>query len=413
MAHLGSFIRNETGNVSQIFALALVPIIVTVGMTTDYSRAARSETILQNAVDATAIMLAKEAPKANQSQLQKAGEAYLGAMMASQKDFAVDTVKVTKTTDAVRVSAAGTSKLFFGGLIGQKSWVVPANATVAYGGKKIELVLVLDNTGSMAASDKIGELRKASHSLLSTLEKVAVTSGQVKVSIVPYTTRVKLDTSYRDENWLTLSPTGWFVSDYVTPTSRAAWTGCVADRDTPANTGDVPYSAGTVSTHYPMTNCTDTVAAATPLTDNWAKLHASVDTMVAGGMTNITLGAQMGFEMLTNDKPFNQASGDPNVERFMVLLTDGYNTQDRWGWDVARMDANTKAVCDTITERGVTGAKKRNIKLYTVLVIDGNENLLKSCASDPSMYMKAASATDLQSVFKKIADEISNIRLTM
>ena len=48
-----------------------------------------------------------------------------------------------------------------------------------------------------------------------------------------------------------------------------------------------------------------------------------------------------------------------------------------------------------------------------MLVIDGNESLLKSCASDPSMYLKASNATDLQTVFKKIADEISNIRLTM
>lgn len=412
MARLGSFARNTSGNVSQIFALALVPMIVTVGMTVDYSRAARSETTLQNAVDATAIMLAKEAPKANQAQLQKSGEAYLGAIIAGQKDFALDTVKVTKTTESVRVSAAGASKLFFGGLIGQKAWAVPANAEVAYGAKKIELVLVLDNTGSMAASDKIGELRKASHALLTTLEKVAVNAGQVKVSIVPYTTRVKLNTSYRDENWLTLNPTGWFVGGYTAPASRAAWGGCVVDRDTPANTGDVPYSPGTASTHYPMMTCADTVAEATPLTDNWAKLHASVDTMVAGGMTNITLGAQMGFEMLTTNKPFDQASNDPNIERFMVLLTDGYNTQDRWGWDVGRMDTNTKAVCDTITERGVA-SKKRNIKLYTVLVIDGNEDLLKSCASDPSMYLKAANATDLQAVFKKIADEISNIRLTM
>lgn len=412
MSRSASFLSHSAGTVSQIFALALLPLLTTVGMTTDYARAARSESTLQNAVDATALMLAREAPKQTQAQLQKIGKAYLTAIMAAQKDFTVTSVAIAKESDVVRVSAAGTSRLFFGGLIGQKDWTVPANAAVAYGARKIELVLVLDNTGSMAASDKIGELRKASHSLVSTLEKVALTPGQVKVSIVPYTTRVKLSTVYRDQDWLTLNPTGWFVGGYTRPASRAAWTGCVADRDSPANTGDAPYVPGLSATHYPMMNCADSVAEATPLTDNWSKLHASIDTMVAGGMTNITLGAQWGFEMLTGASPFSEAAADPTIERFMVLLTDGYNTQDRWGWDVARMDANTKAMCDTITERGLA-KKKHDIKLYTVLVIDGNESLLKSCASDPSMYLKASNASDLQAIFKKIADEISNIRLTM
>jgi hypothetical protein len=78
------------------------------------------------------------------------------------------------------------------------------------------------------------------------------------------------------------------------------------------------------------------------------------------------------------------------------------------------MNTDTRAMCDAITERGVPeAAKVHRIKLYTVLVISGNENLLRSCATNPSMYIKVNQASQLEAVFKKIADEIGTIRLTM
>jgi hypothetical protein len=132
-------------------------------------------------------------------------------------------------------------------------------------------------------------------------------------------------------------------------------------------------------------------------------------------MTKITLGAQWGFEKLSGAAPFSETSGTTDTERFMILLTDGENTQDRWGaWDTNRMDKDTKAMCDHIVERGVTeSAKIHRIRLYTVLVIAGNESLLKSCASSPKDYFKVNVASELETVFRKIADEIGQVRLTM
>ena len=99
----------------------------------------------------------------------------------------------------------------------------------------------------------------------------------------------------------------------------------------------------------------------------------------------------------------------------MILLTDGDNTQDRFASsNAAQMDKDTRDMCDAITERSVpTASKVHNIKLYTVLVINGNENLLRNCATKPSMYNKVEEASQLEAVFKQIANEISNVRLTM
>jgi hypothetical protein len=78
------------------------------------------------------------------------------------------------------------------------------------------------------------------------------------------------------------------------------------------------------------------------------------------------------------------------------------------------MDKDTQGMCDAITERGVAEtAKTLKIKLYTVLVIDGNENLLRNCASTPDMFRKVQQASELESVFKQIANEIGRVSLTM
>jgi len=52
---LSKFSRAQSGNMGMMFALAVTPILLTVGMTTDYGLAAKSHTHLQSALDAAAL----------------------------------------------------------------------------------------------------------------------------------------------------------------------------------------------------------------------------------------------------------------------------------------------------------------------------------------------------------------------
>jgi Flp pilus assembly protein TadG len=421
MHRFKTFLSGTKGSVTHVFAIALLPIIGVAGLGADYARAVQARVTLQSALDSTVLMLTREAPKKDATALQKLADPYFGALMVQYPELATAGLTVGKTDKNVSLSASATVPTFFGGIYawiaqasGYGSWTINAATEAAYGTKKIELVLVLDNTGSMASANKIQELKKASHTLLDTLETSAVNADQIKVSIVPYTTRVNLGTSYKNEAWLTTAPTGSFTGGYVIPAMRSSWQGCVADRDTGYNTSTMPMSIPVPKSLYPMTNCADGLVEAMPLTSNWSQLHTRITSMKASGMTNITLGAQWGYEMLSGEQPFAQHDPAENVERFMVLLTDGDNTQDRWGSSYAKMNTDTKAMCDAIVERGVAeSAKKLKIKLYTVLVIAGNEPLLQSCASAPSMYKKVNQASELEAVFKKIAEDIGQIRLTM
>lgn len=415
MHRFKTFLSDVRGSFTYVFGLMFFPILAFVGPGVDYARALQAKSVLQGAIDSTVIMLAKEAPKNDAAALKKLAVPYFTALMGQHADIVPATLFVTKTDKTVGITVDGTVKTYFAGIFGFPTYTIATATQAAYANKSIELAMVLDNTGSMASANKITELKKASHSLLNILEKSAVKADQVKVALVPYTTRVNLGTTYKDENWLTTTPTGTFMSGYTKPASRTAWGGCVADRDTGYNAAANPVSVPVAKSLYPMVNCVDGLAQAMPLTSNFTNLHARIDAMKASGMTNITLGAQWGYEMLSNNAPFTQASTGDNVERFMILLTDGQNTQDRWGaYDETRMNKDTKAMCDAITERGIAeSAKKLKITLYTVLVIDGNEPLLKSCASSPDKYSKVNNASELEAVFNKIAKDIGQIRLTM
>ena len=415
MRQFASFRKNTKGSVSYIVVMSLIPLLGSVGLAVDYSRASQAKAVLQGALDSTALMLAKEAAKKTEAQLQAMGETYFAALMGKEPEIARGALSVKKSDKTVTLATSGNVVTHFAHMFSWSNWDIAVKAASAYGSKKMEIALVLDNTGSMQSSNKIGELKKATHALLNILEQAANTPDQIKIAMVPYTTRVNLGTAYKNENWLTNTPTGSFISDYVRPANRNAWQGCVADREAPYNRNGAATNISNAASLYPMVNCTDGVAESQLLTSNFNTLRARTNAMHANGMTNITLGAQWGYEMLTNNAPFSEASTGSDVERFMILLTDGQNTQDRFGvWDENRMNGDTQAMCDTIVERGVPDAsKKMKIKLYTILVIDGNPTLLRNCASDPSMFFKVNQASQLESVFKKIADDIGTIRLTM
>jgi hypothetical protein len=56
--------------------------------------------------------------------------------------------------------------------------------------------------------------------------------------------------------------------------------------------------------------------------------------------------------------------------------------------------------------------KAANIKLYTVRVINGNGTLLQGCATNPNMYYNVQQASQLNSVFASIAQNLASLRIS-
>ena len=292
---------------------------------------------------------------------------------------------------------------------------------MVWGIKKLNLALALDNTGSMASSGKMTALKEAAHNLLTTLKNAEKTPGDIKVSIVPFAVDVNVGTSNVEAPWIDW--TDWEAANGTcskstaitrkaavrrngkiwTPAAHSTWNGCVNDRDQNndvMNTATVPGAPATMYRAHQASACP---AAMMPLSNDWSALNSKVDAMTPTGNTNVTIGMQVAWQTLSPVAPFNAPAPAPDLDKVIMLLTDGDNTQNRWSSSQSAIDARTEKVC--------ANAKADNIKVYTVRVIAGNATLLKNCATKPEMYYQVTQASQLNSVFASIAQNLANLRI--
>jgi hypothetical protein len=445
--------EGRKGNAAILFALSLMAIVGVTGAAVDYSMANSARTSMQKALDSTALALAKLMPL-TQAQLDTQGwqifQASLGyvSVPLQQSDLRITTPGIGKLV----LNVSGDYQTSVTGVIGVKNFPIGASAEVTWGIKKLELALALDNTGSMASSNKMTELKKAAKNLLTTLQKAAKNPGDVKVSIVPFNTIVNVGTPAVDEPWLrwdlwealngscnkgsdwqtksacedenvctkpqyTRRSTcqdnhGSWVQATWTPANKSNWTGCVQDRDKDVNVNyDALDTTPTSSdpTKFPAIQCTGNLAQLMPLTYDWTALSSKIDSMQSVGATNVTIGLAWGWHSLTKSVPLTQgAEPAEDLSKFILLMTDGDNTQNRFGGNGSAYCAQ----CDTRTALACANAKAAGIKIYSIRVIAGNATLLRNCASDPSMYYDVDSASDLDAVFNAIGGQLANLHLS-
>jgi Flp pilus assembly protein TadG len=398
------FFADQRGGVAPMFALAMVPIIGLAGAAVDYSRAGAARSAMYAALDATGLMLSKDAATMSADQINAKATQIFNAEFNRPEVSGVQVNAVLNSPQAgsftLTVTASGSLPTTFTRVLGQSQIAMSSSADFNWGIKKLELALALDNTGSMAQSGKLTQLKTAAKNLLTTLQGAAKQPGDVKVSIIPFDTTVNIGTGYKDQFWVNYSVNG---------IQKKNWTGCVADRDQSNDVSDTTPVAGNSSTLFPAKQCGSQLVSIVPLTDvlddtGFTKLNNKIDSMAASGNTNVTIGLMWGWHALTPNLPLAEGSDpSPDRDKVIVLLTDGTNTQNRWSTSESAIDARTSLAC--------TNAKNANIKIYTVRVIDGNASLLKGCATNPNMYYEVSQASDLNAVFSSIAQNLARLRI--
>jgi Flp pilus assembly protein TadG len=423
---LRRFLQNRDGGVGPMLALAAIPLFGFVGAAVDFSRAASVRTAMQTALDATALMLSKDAQTLSGAQLEQKATLYFNSNFSRPE---AQNVQITQqfTAPAVgsftlKVSGSGTIQTVFTKLLGQSQISFSASAEVTWGMKKLNLALALDNTGSMASSGKMTQLKVAAHNLLNTLQAAAKQPDDVKVSIIPFAVGVNVGTGNAGASWIswsdwddengTCSSTSYTTkSDCLshgktwTPKSHTTyWNGCVNDRDQNNDVTATPTGSGS-STKYRAQQLPNCPVSMMTLTNDWTGLHSKIDAMTPTGNTNVTIGLQMAWMTVSPNAPFYAPAEADDLEKVIILLTDGQNTQNRWSTTQSSIDARTQKVCDNL--------KATNIKVYTIRVIDGNATLLKNCATKPSMmYYDVDAAIELNTVFGAIAQTLANLRIS-
>ena len=203
---LKRFWRNRDGGVGPVLALSALPLFGVVGAAIDYGRVATVRTEMQNSLDATALMLSKEAQGMSGADIGTKASAYFNALFTNPQ---ATNIQITEEFGSpqegnfsLKIRGSATVNTLFARLFGQSAITFSASTEVLWGIKKLNLALVLDNTGSMAQNQKMTNLKAAAHNLLTTLKNAAKQPGDVKVAIVPFATDVNVGTSNVNASWI-------------------------------------------------------------------------------------------------------------------------------------------------------------------------------------------------------------------
>ncbi|WP_240232344.1 pilus assembly protein [Devosia lacusdianchii] len=203
-----------------------------------------------------------------------------------------------------------------------------------------------------------------------------------------------------------------------------------------------------VTVNSSSTNYTCPSASLLPLTNAPGTVLGRVNAMVASGNTNIQQGAVWGMHALTSGEPITDALPEEpgRVAKIMILMTDGINEPSlitsssdmngsvyySWGFRYdGRLGPNTnnalnpKTSVDTAAE--VTTAmdnrtkaaceyakRHRGIEIYTIGLgaTASTKLMLTACASSSSHAYFPTNPTQLNEVFRSIADKLSALRLS-
>ena len=202
---LRQFWRSRRGNFSLMLAVGVPAMLGAVAFATDVSTLMRAKSNLQNALDAA--NLASSHLGDVEASRNGVFSRYFQANVATHGELAnaKATLTVDKGVNYVKTKAAASAdvNLNFTFLFGPEKHI-QVDASAVESNNQLEVVLVLDNTGSMAGA-RITALRTATKSLLDYLEAAKSPTRQVRASLVPFVTAVNVDGPEFDPSWIDMN----------------------------------------------------------------------------------------------------------------------------------------------------------------------------------------------------------------
>lgn len=464
--------ENRRGAMAVNFALLLIPLLASVGLSIDGSRFLLTRYHLQSAVDAAALAVATVYQ--DKTTLDALASKFVTNNF-TLADASLDSVSTAVAGDVITVDGSATMETLFMSILQVSEVQVSVRTKVKRAGGGLLVSLVLDNTGSMWGSGKIASLRSASDILVDAIFDGETAPADLRVSIVPYASTVNVGS----------------IADSIVGThsyglrsdDKDKWKGCVMERsgtNSIADTGpdvekwypffwessvDNDYNIHNASTIYPggMYNSNGitgpNIGCPTPilpLTNSYADVDAAVDALSAWnrGGTLGDIGMAWGIRTLSPGEPFTESTeldpktgatlwDSPRWRKAIMIMTDGdnlfydlpgdagpneahpgksdYTAYGRLGESQANAIFNTnnannaKGIVDTRLKSLCTTAKDQDVIIYTVTFgsspSSSTKQIFQDCASDPGKYYHAPSQTELENAFGTIGAELSKLRI--
>lgn len=538
-APFGRLVHNRRGGVALVFALAMPPMVMAAICGLDLQRAAAVRQNLQDSLDAATLAAARSS-ETTDAGVRRVGMRYLQASLTPypyvQLRTAANRTNFTVGSDgSISSRAAAKVDTVVAGLLFGDALDVAVESNVLRSGGKIEIALVIDNTGSMSSQGRLQAAQTAAVDLVRQLQSGSSSSDTVRISLVPFSDTVRVDPGFGATAnvaganrlpWLSQSPnhtgstgtTGIFSTGVnrfqLLDNMRIGWGGCIESRPYPYDVRDTAPATSNQATMFvpyfsPDTPDADQIndntwrrydryndyidegtdgisgilseiqrhlttalrlqawtgltrdttkytyarrrsgigtslgpnqgCALQPvvrLTNNFQSVTTAIQSMQAGGTTNVPMGLVWGWHTLSPNAPFadGAAYSDSRVRKIVVLLTDGDNVnnttanpdnseytgvgfiwQGRLGTDMDvassaqrradRLDERFTELCRNMNNQGIT--------IYTigVQVSSQSQRLLSGCAGDSNRFFNVSNSAGIGTAFSQIAGSIDQIRI--
>lgn len=536
---LARFAGAEQGNIAVIFAIALVPVLGFVGAAIDYGRGVKARSSLQVALDSAALMVSKDLTNGiiTEADIEAKAKAYFSGLytdntgtVSTADIHATYTAKDANGISNVVVTGSGSMPTDFMRVAGYPTLDFSASSTSAWGNTRMRVAMILDNTGSMAQNGKMAAMQTAAKDMIDTLSGYNKQTGDVYISIIPFSKDVNVDTTNVGASWInwtgweaeppilvnnksnsfnsavggsncpftnssqgftcmdrpatlsgassvsTIPSTGtyagyicpsvdsghklagksgiYYNGCYTTATGSSAscgsntsctctgsgsskichlwrgdgtaataaaapghntWTGCVNDRDQDYDTKntDPASGSGTPSTKFYAEQWSGCLPATVfPMSNQWQTLKDQITAMAPSGNTNQAVGLAWGWQSLsTTNGPIAAPPKASNYvyKDYIVLLSDGLNTQNRWSTTQSSIDDRQEILCQNIK-----GDTANPVTIFTIQVNinskDAKSQVLQDCATNGNFQMITKSS-DTSDAFKNILTQISKLRV--
>ena len=270
------FRKDENGAFAVIFGILAIVLIASAGAVVDFTSMQQSRTRAQAALDTAALALQARITLDTNEVLKTKSLAIVNeGINDAGVAVTIDTVIVNTTEGSIEIKASATAPTFFVALMGIPDIEFKVTSQATRKQLDLEVAMVLDNSGSMANSSRMTNLKKAARcavnilynaiadcadATLAAADSLTPTVSNVKIGIAPFNEFVNVGTGYATATWMnqtgnsTVARSG-FDSDDAEATAFTAnvnrfslyttlgitWKGCVMARNHTTGAGGLYY----------------------------------------------------------------------------------------------------------------------------------------------------------------------------
>ncbi len=443
---LKNYTKDKSGVVAIVFGLSLPVLVAASGVAVDLGQAYNIKNRLGNAIDKAALAVA--ASTGEEDELNDIMNAFMDANYPEEKIGVPYGVILTMDGEKVTITANAKVDTKFMRVFGKDEVNVVAKTEVIRDLSGIEVVLVLDVTGSMYGS-RLSALKQASLDFIEVMYDRITDEEYLKIGIVPYASSVNvgsygwgLDTD--GNNYGTAFVTTPDTDDYISPPSdieydlsdSEQWHGCVLAKDYPEDTQNIVSNPVWEMYRFPEIclwswygycyywisdpNYYCPSEQVVPLTNDRNTLEDTINGLEAMGFTYGNIGMLWGGRVISPEEPFTEGEDwdDPRWRKAILMMTDGNNTMHYY-YSVYGLTYEHSITPSDLNERfeeTCENLKGDGVQIYTITfgsgISEDTKGYYERCASDTSLYFDAPSNETLVQAFQEIANQLSKLHIS-